>query len=137
MKVFEFQECKFYIGKNAKENWELLDKAKAEDQNIVWFHLDSFPSPYVFMWSSISSLEELIKTEKTEKKEEISSINQFLNFGASLCKEHSKYKNMKDIKIMYTTVNKLTKTDKIGEVDIKGKYKTLKIVDIPASHVKQ
>lgn len=61
MKVFEFEEIKFYVGRSAKENWELLDKAKAEDQNYIWFHLESFPSPYVIMWSSISNLEELIK----------------------------------------------------------------------------
>ena len=53
---------------------------------------------------------------------------KFLTFGANLCKEHSKYKFLKDMKIMYTTVKNLTKTNKVGEVDIKGKYKTLVVV---------
>ena len=127
MKLFKFDEIEFYIGKTAKENWELLDNAKAENQNYIWFHLNSFPSPYVIMWSSISNLEELIKTDNSENR----TINEFLNFGASLCKAHSKYKSMKDLKIMYTTVNKLTKTDKVGEVNIKGKYKTIKVEDTP------
>ena len=119
MKVFEYGNIKFYIGKSAKENWELLDKAKNEDENYIWFHLERFPSPYVIMWSSISNLEELIKDISSL------SINDYLSFGASLCKQHSKYNFLKDLKIMYTTVKKLTKTNNIGEVDIKGKYLTL------------
>ena len=122
MKVFDFEGVQFYIGKNATENWELLDKAKTEDPNYIWFHLESFPSPYVIMWSSISNLEELLK-EKASL-----SINKFLTFGANLCKEHSKYTFLKESKIMYTTVKKITKTHKVGEVDIKGKYLTLVVV---------
>lgn len=129
MIVFEFEEIKFYLGKTAKDNWELLDKAKTEDQNYIWFHLDSFPSPYVIMWSTISNLEEVIK-EKSDL-----TINQFINFGATLCKSHSKYKSMKDIKIMYTTVNKLTKTENVGQVNIKGKYKTIVVVGISEATV--
>ena len=141
MKVFEFEfeGVKFYVGKSAKENWELLDKAKAEDQNYIWFHLESFPSPYVVMWSSISNLEKLIKENtslsiarnKNIKLATANAIAEYLSFGANLCKEHSKYKAMNDAKIMYTTVKKITKTDKVGEVDIKGKYLTLVVGDTP------
>ena len=98
MKVFEFEGVKFYVGKSAKENWDLLDKATAEDQNYIWFHLESFPSPYVIMWSSISNLEEQIKTENetgkrvNTKSATASAIAEYLSFGANLCKEHSKYK---------------------------------------------
>ena len=125
MKVFELNECKFYVGQSAKENWELLDKAKSENQNYIWFHLNSFPSPYVIMWSSI---DELIKSENlsVDTSENLSE-DKFLNFGAELCKKYSKYKNYKDLKIMYTTVKKLTKTETIGEVDIKGKIKIIKL----------
>ena len=131
MKLYEFKGIKYYVGKNAKENWDLLDKTKEENENYIWFHLESFPSPYVFMWSSISNLEELIKIENEKDKREntksaiASAITEYLSFGANLCKEHSKYKFLKDLKIMYTTVKKVTKTDKVGEVDIKGKYLTL------------
>lgn len=140
MKVFEYQGVSFYLGKTATENWELLDKAKAEDPNYIWFHLESFPSSYVIMWSSIKNLEELIKTEEKELKDSLAgdennniklasarryALDQFLSFGANLCKENSKYKDMKHVKIMYTTVKKLTKTDKVGEVNVKGKYLTL------------
>jgi len=130
MREFELQEIKFYVGQNAKENWDLLDRAKVENQNYIWFHLDSFPSPYVIMWSTIGDLEKMIK--EADKLDNI-TIDQFINYGANLCKEYSKYKFLKDLKIMYTTVNKLTKTDTVGEVDIKGKRKILKVVETPAT----
>ena len=56
MKVFEFCNIKYYVGQTAKENWDLLDKAKSENQNFIWFHLNSFSSPYVIMWLSIDNL---------------------------------------------------------------------------------
>ena len=123
MKQFEFNDCKFYVGQSAKENWELLDKAKVENQNYIWFHLNSFPSPYVIMWSSI---DELIKSENVDTSENL-SVDKFLNFGAELCKKYSKYKNYKDLKIMYITVKKLTKTETIGEVNITGKSQIIKL----------
>uniref|UniRef100_A0A6C0AYK3 NFACT RNA-binding domain-containing protein n=1 Tax=viral metagenome TaxID=1070528 RepID=A0A6C0AYK3_9ZZZZ len=130
MKELEFNNVKFYVGQSAKENWQLLDKAKIENKNFVWFHLDSFPSPYVFMWSSISNLEKLIKESKEVNSTNIDlcpTIDQYINYGATLCKEYSKYKFLNDLKIMYTTVSKLKKTDIVGEVDIKGKSKIIKL----------
>ena len=55
------------------------------------------------------------------------SLNNYLNYGAKLCKTHSKYRNLKDLKICYTTLKKLTKTNKIGEVLIKGKRNIIKL----------
>ena len=114
MKKYEFNNIKFYVGESANDNWELLDTAKAENENYVWFHLNSFPSPYVIMWSSIENLHD-------------KSVNEFILYGANLCKQHSKYKFLKDIKIIYTTVEKLTKTKTLGEVEIRGKRKIYKL----------
>ena len=105
MKEFKYNNIKYYVGQSAKENWELLNKA---DQTYIWFHLNSFSSPYVIMCSSINNLEELIKV-----LEDVSSINQFLFYGAKLCKENSKYKNLKDIKVMYTDIKNVSKGFKI------------------------
>jgi len=112
MKVFEFENIKYYLGQSARENWELLDTYKKDNPNFVWFHLNSFASPYVIMMSSIDDL---------------NNLNQYIEYGANLCKEYSKYKFLKDIKIMYTSIKKLSKTDKLGEVDIVGKYNIIKI----------
>ena len=55
-------------------------------------------------------------------------VNQdLLNYGALLCKENTKYRNLKNIKICNTTLNKLKKTNKLGEVLIIGKPKIIKL----------
>ena len=51
-------------------------------------------------------------------------IDNILTFGANLCKQHSKYKSMKNLKIIYAYLKNLSKGDSLGEVIITGK-KTL------------
>jgi hypothetical protein len=116
MKIVEFNNVKYYVGQSAKENWKLFDDSKKYNDNYIWFHLDSFPSPYVIMYTTLVELQ----------NSDI-SVNQYLHFGAELCKENSKYKFLKDIKIMYVPIKKLTKTENVGEVDVAGKVKTLKL----------
>jgi len=110
----------YYVGRNAKENWELLDNMKLKNDKYIWFHLNSFASPYVIMEASIDDIEE----QKDISGNKISS-NIFLTYGAELCKKYSKYKFMNNIKIMYVNIDKLTKSDKIGAVNVKGKVKLL------------
>jgi len=116
MKIDELNKIKYYIGQNARENWQILDAAIAINNNYIWFHLNSFASPYVIMYAT---LDELVSTDI--------STCQYLQFGAELCKANSKYKFMKDIKIMYVPIKKLTRTGKVGEVDISGKVKLIKL----------
>ena len=118
MKVLEFENIKYYVGQTAKENWDILDKAKLENHNFIWFHLNSFKSPYIIMWLAIDNLNDI---------NNINNIDRLLNYGANLCKEYSKYKYLNNLKIMYTTVKKISKTDKLGEVAISGKYNIIKI----------
>ena len=118
MRTVKYKDVEFYIGQNANENWELLDNSKKINDKYVWFHLNSFASPYVIMYETIDEL---------KKKYNIIEINQLLYFGGELCKENSKYKYLKPIKILYTTLNKLTKTEKVGEVTISGKKNLLSI----------
>ena len=54
-----------------------------------------------------------------------SQLDDYLYYGAELCKNHTKYRNLKNLKIIYTTLNKLSKTDIIGEVLISGKKKII------------
>ena len=56
------------------------------------------------------------------------SIDKFLVYGATQCKEYSKYKFLKDLKIMYVPIKKLKKTEKVGEVIVKGKSKIISAV---------
>ncbi len=114
MKTFTYENIQFLLGQNAQENWNILDEAQKINDDYVWFHLNSFPSSYVIMYSSIENIHE-------------SSLNDYLIYGANLCKQNSKYKNYNDVKICYTSLKKLTKTNKIGEVIVKGKKNIIKL----------
>ena len=112
MKIKIFKDIKFIIGENAQDNWNILNDALKENIYYIWFHLNSFPSCYVIMYSSLDCL---------ENKEE------YLIYGSKLCKENTKYRHINNIKICFTTLNKLQKTDKIGEVLVKGKKNIIKL----------
>jgi len=108
MKVAEYNEIIYYIGENAKDNWDILDNCIKINEMYIWFHLNSFPSCYVIMCSTIEQIKE-------------TDINNYLYYGAELCKNNSKYRNYSNLKIIYTTLNKLKKTNNVGEVIISGK----------------
>lgn len=114
MKTINFNNINYVVGQNALENWNILDQANTINPDYIWFHLNSFPSCYVIMYSSLQDITD-------------NSCNIYLNYGAELCKNNSKYRNMRDIKICYTSLKKLKKTQKIGEVIIIGKKNIIKL----------
>jgi predicted ribosome quality control (RQC) complex YloA/Tae2 family protein len=89
----------FTIGKNDKDNFDIIDNANTDD---IWFHLNDYPSCHV-----IASINDVIK-----KKD----LRYIIKRGALLCKENSKYKSEKDLSIIYTTIKNVKKTEKIGSV---------------------
>jgi len=123
MKIKELNGIYFYIGRTAKENWLLLDNSKKINQAYIWFHLNSFASPYVIMYATLDELDKL--HDYIDISNNKITVDEFLQYGAQLCKEYSKYKSYNNLKIMYTPINKLTKTNNIGEVDVKGKTKLI------------
>ena len=114
MKTIIYNNIQFIVGQNAQENWNIFDEAYKINNDFIWFHLNNFPSGYVIMYSTNEELRD-------------NSYNDYLFYGASLCKQNSKYKNLKNIKICYTSLKKLNKTQKIGEVTIKGKVNIIKL----------
>ena len=94
------------IGENPKDNDELVSKSK---QNDVWFHLDSLPSCHVVIASS---------KQNTVTKE-------MIRYCAILCKEHTKYRNNNKLKIIYTKIKNVKRTNVSGQVIIKGKCDTI------------
>ena len=108
MKEEYYLDYIFYIGENAQDNFELLDKFN-DNQEYLWFHLNSFPSPYIII--------------NITKSELMSNINKslILKYACELCKNNSKYKNLKNLKIIWTPIKNLKKTNNIGEVLISGK----------------
>lgn len=114
MKQVIYNEIKYIIGESAQENWNILDNANKINNDFIWFHLNSFPSCFVIMYSNIENLRD-------------NSLNDYLTYGANLCKQNTKYRNLNDLKICYTSLKKLKKTNKIGEVIISGKKNIIKL----------
>lgn len=105
MLTIEYEDTIFKVGKNSKENWELLE----ESQEYMWFHLDSFPSCYVICCDENPS-------------------NECLIYGAQLCKLNTKYRNLKNIKVNYTKLSNLIKGKEEGSVFIKSKRKVQNMI---------
>lgn len=93
------------LGKTAQENWDLLDT----NENYIWMHLNSYPSGHVIIECDNPS-------------------NGMLHMCALHCKDNTKYRNLKNVKVCYTTVGNLIKGDKVGSVIYKSKRKVKYIV---------
>ena len=94
--------CK--IGNNSAENWTLLDNSK---DHHIFFHLSHFPSCYEILESEI------------DKEVDIQIIKQ----AALQCKLHTKYKNLKNIRVDYTIISNVVKGEKVGEIFYKSNRK--------------
>lgn len=94
------------IGTSAKENWEIIDNASETD---IWFHLDDYSSSHVILKTNNYKLKEFNK--------------QTFIYCAHLCKQHSKYKNQKNIEIIYTQIKNIKKGDIIGSVIVNNSKK--------------
>ena len=92
------KELTILIGDNAKENWDIIGLASQYD---YWFHVKNASSCHVVL---------RVPSNKTK-------INkQTLKHCAALCKEHSKYADYKNVKILYTLIKNVSKGETIGSV---------------------
>ena len=92
----------YKIGTNAAENWGLLAAASQED---YFFHLSAFPSAYVILQHRRELTEDMIRT------------------GARLCKEATKYRHYRNLKVDYCPCSNLEKGESMGEVEYKSNRK--------------
>jgi predicted ribosome quality control (RQC) complex YloA/Tae2 family protein len=97
MKIITNDNITYRLGRNAIENFELIDNAAQDDW---WFHLDGHPSGHVIIDSDI--------IDTTMKM-----------FAGQLVKDYSKMKNIKNVKIVFTQVKNIVKTKIIGTVILK------------------
>jgi predicted ribosome quality control (RQC) complex YloA/Tae2 family protein len=103
------QTFTFWIGQNAQDNFEIIDKA---DPEYFWFHVHDSSSAHI-----IVSIPETV-----DKKEQRYVIKK----GAELAKQHSSKKSEKNVSIVYTKIKNVSKTDTIGTVHIiNPKYITI------------
>jgi len=92
----------YRLGRNATENFEIINDADPEDW---WFHLDDSPSGHCVIDSSILNI-------------------QMKVFAGNLVKEHSKLKNNKKVKVIFTQIKNIVKTKTLGTVILKQKGET-------------
>eukprot|EP00929_Paragymnodinium_shiwhaense_P004435 TRINITY_DN105380_c0_g1_i1.p1 TRINITY_DN105380_c0_g1~~TRINITY_DN105380_c0_g1_i1.p1 ORF type:complete len:389 (+),score=69.85 TRINITY_DN105380_c0_g1_i1:197-1363(+) len=100
--------CK--IGENAKENWDLVDKAK---KHHWFFHLTDFASPYVVLECDKDGPNAHVKENCAE-----------------LCVQYSKHSKTRNMKVDATTCGnvKVDRKDAVGECDYKNEAKVEIIV---------
>ena len=96
------KEIDFYIGKNAKDNFDVIDKGCDTD---LWFHVEDESSCHVVA---------IIPYETTKKH-----MKSIIKHGGILCKEHtSKLSKERNISIIYCSIKNIQKTDIPGCVNI-------------------
>jgi predicted ribosome quality control (RQC) complex YloA/Tae2 family protein len=88
------------IGKNARENWNILDSSEKFD---IWFHVENSSSPYVIL----------------EVKDNNPISHEIIIECAKLCKNNSKCKNTKNTPVIYCEVSNLSKGINLGSVILK------------------
>lgn len=116
------QKVKIKYGKNAKENWNLIDESSSDD---LWFHIDDYPSTHVILEYDVDA------NEVGEDK-----LDEYIEKAVELCVEKTpKIKSyvpkIKSVKVIYTKVGNIKKGKSVGEVIILNhKLVKLKIVKI-------
>ena len=98
----------YKLGRNAKENFELIDEANDINSDYWWFHLEDHPSGHC-----------LVHTDQIDKTIAV--------FAGSLVKSYSKLKNQKKVKIIYIQVKHIKKSKTIGEVILNQKPNVITI----------
>lgn len=97
-----FENNLIKIGENKDENDELVASSKQTD---IWFHLDSLPSCHIVI--------------ECDTKNPITK--PMIKYCAALCKENTKYRNHKKVKVKYTEIKNVKRTKVPGRVVLKKK----------------
>jgi predicted ribosome quality control (RQC) complex YloA/Tae2 family protein len=100
----------FRIGKNAQDNFDIIDAADPDD---LWFHVENQASCHVIA---------NIANEDLNKK----AIQTIIKRGALICKQNSTFKSVKNLSIIYTKIKNVQKTDTVGSVILESS-KTIQV----------
>lgn len=90
------------IGRNAQNNWDLIDMSEPTD---LWFHLENEASCHLVLRSGSGNA-------KSDRK--------IIRRCAYLCKINSKTQGNKKTAVIYAPIESIEKTDKIGQVYVKN-----------------
>ena len=112
LEEIDFESLKYtiLIGKNKIENFKIIDDSNLND---IWFHVDGEPSCHV-----------ILKNIYNEKLRDIPK--QVIKRCAYLCKINSKARTKNNCVVIYTQLENVIKTNKIGTVAV-DKYKTVMV----------
>ena len=94
------------IGKSAQENWDIIDSS---DPEWIWLHLKSFPSAHIVITESDPDMDLIIH-------------------AAECCKNATKYKNLRNLKVSYCKIKNLKKAEKVGSVYFKSNRKVKQVL---------
>jgi predicted ribosome quality control (RQC) complex YloA/Tae2 family protein len=104
---------KFYVGRNAQENFDIIDIGKTHtslgQNKSLWFHIANSPSNHVVAVFPID-------TKFLDKRQ----LHYVVKQGAVLCKAHSKMAQNKNVEIIWTFIDNVEKTDILGAVSTKN-----------------
>ena len=124
------EEVEFNVGENAADNDAIIDNASADNllrattkcgerlnsvvtegkRRSLWFHVGGGRSSCHVV---------AVIPDGTNKK----NVKYIVTQGAVLCKKFSRYASEKDLEIIYTLLENVTKTDVAGKVEV-SMYKT-------------
>lgn len=113
----------YKVGKNAKNNFEIIDESHPED---IWFHLSNDSSCHVIAVLNYEHFNTICNgvndTDKMNLRFNFKDLNnkqklQIIKQGALICKQYSnKYKSQKNVEVIYTNIENVCKTNIIGTV---------------------
>lgn len=103
-----FENNMIKIGQSQDENDQIISSANQTD---LWFHLNNLPSCHV-----------ILNCNKNNP-----ATKQMINYCAQLVKENTKFKNLQKVKVNYTEIKNIKKTETKGKVIIKGKVMSIVI----------
>ena len=91
----------YTVGKNAHSNFDIIDVANSND---LWFHIEGESSCH-----GIASMPIDVKLDKKQ-------LRQIVTQGAVLCKSKSRFRSNKNVTVIYTKVENITKSEPVGTV---------------------
>ena len=92
-------EITYYIGRSAKENFDIIDAAEPYH---IWFHVEGQSSCHV-----VAEIPQGLSRE---------DIRRVVKQGAVICKQYSRFASQKKLDIVYTSIQNVIKGEIMGSV---------------------
>ena len=108
----------FRIGQCKEDHHQMIDESSPQD---LWFHLEDNPSPHGFI--SVTVNEDV----DVDDSKAICIPHEIIYKTALLVKKYSNCKHLPVVSVIYTKIENLCLTKKLGTVLIKKKTNKIKV----------